>query len=68
MAIFQHNVARFPDTWRSHLERARLAVSKSDFETAKADMNHAIEGAPADLKPALADLLRQLESGVDINK
>ena len=68
MAIFQGNVARFPDTWRSHVERSRLATAKSDYATAKAEMKNALAAAPAELKPALADLLRQLESGVDINK
>jgi len=68
LAIFEGNIARFPDTWRSHVERSRLAAAKSDFDTAKAEMQKAMAAAPADLKPALSDLLRQLESGVDINK
>jgi len=68
MMIFQGNVARFPDTWRSHVERSRLAAAKSDFNGAKLEMNKAIEQAPAELKSTLADLLRQLENGVDINK
>ncbi len=68
IAIFEGNVARFPDTWRSHLERSRLAAAKNDYGAAKAEMKTAIAGAPPELKSALADLLRQLENGVDINK
>jgi tetratricopeptide (TPR) repeat protein len=68
MAIFEGNIARFPNTWRSHLERSRVAAGKSDFDTAKTEMKKALDAATPDLKPALADLLRQLENGVDINK
>jgi tetratricopeptide (TPR) repeat protein len=68
IAILRGNIARFPDTWRSHLERSRVAVAQPDYASAKAEMKKAMDAAPPDLKPALADLLRQLDAGVDINK
>jgi hypothetical protein len=68
MAIFKGNIAKHADTWRSHLERSRLAVSMNDYETAKQEIRTAIGTAPAEMTPALSDLLRQLEQRVDINK
>jgi hypothetical protein len=62
------NIAGFPYRCRSHVARSWLAAAKSDFAAAKAEMQKAMAAAPTDLKPALSDLLRQLESGVDINK
>ena len=68
LAIFRGNIAKHPDSWRSHLERSRLASATNDYDTAKKEMTIAIASASPDLKPALSDLLRQLEQGVDINK
>jgi tetratricopeptide (TPR) repeat protein len=68
LAIFEGNIAKHPGTWRSHLERSRLAVSANEYDRATQEMNAAIAAAPAEMKPALSDLLRQLAQRVDINK
>jgi tetratricopeptide (TPR) repeat protein len=68
IAILQHNVEMHPNGWRASLERSRVAVAKGDFPAAMKDMSTAIAAAPPGMKPALTDLLRQLQSGVDINK
>ena len=68
IAIFQRNVDAHPNGWRASLERSRVAVAKRDYATAAKEMSAAIGAAPEGMKPALTDLLRQLQSGVDINK
>jgi len=68
IAIFQRNVDAHPSGWRASLQRSRVAVAKRDYTAASKEMSAAIGAAPEGMKPALADLLRQLQNGVDINK
>jgi hypothetical protein len=68
LAIFRRNVEKHRDGWLAHLERARLAVGAGDYAAAIAAMRRAVSTAPPAMTPSLADLLRQLETGVDINK
>jgi tetratricopeptide (TPR) repeat protein len=68
LAILRRNVAKYPDGWLANVERARIAVGGRDYTTAANAMRAAAKAAPAGMAPALADLVRQLENGVDINK
>jgi hypothetical protein len=68
LAIFRRNVEHHPDGWLAHVERARLAVGRGDYAAAATAMRTAANAAPPGMAPSLADLVRQLENGVDINK
>ncbi len=68
IAILLHNIDMHPNGWRASLERSRVAVAKGDYRAATKEMSAAVGAAPPGMKPALTDLLRQLQSGVDINK
>jgi hypothetical protein len=68
LAIFRSNIAKHPNTTTAYLEAARIAVAAADFTNAIDEMKRAIDTASAGLQGVLRDLLRQLESRVDINK
>jgi tetratricopeptide (TPR) repeat protein len=68
LAILRRNVEKHADGWLAHVERARLAVGGRDYAAAVKAMRAAANAAPPAIAPSLADLLRQLENGVDINK
>jgi hypothetical protein len=68
LAILRRNVETHPDGWLAHVERARLAAGRGDYTAAAAAMRSAVNAAPPAIAPSLADLVRQLESNVDINK
>jgi tetratricopeptide (TPR) repeat protein len=68
VAIFRRNLENHPDGWLADVERARLAVGGGDYKAAVTAMRAAAKAAPSAMAPALADLVRQLENGVDINK
>lgn len=68
LEIFRLNVRTHPNDWIVHNDAARLAVAKSDFETAVKEMKIAIAGAPAAAKPPQEALLKRLEAKEDINK
>jgi tetratricopeptide (TPR) repeat protein len=68
LAILDRNVRRHPDGWLAQVERSRLAVGRHDYAAALQAMHAAVRAAPPDIAPSLADLVRQLENGVDINK
>jgi tetratricopeptide (TPR) repeat protein len=68
LEIFRRNIQQHPNTTIAHTEAARLAAAQGDYATAAKDMQRAIDVAPDGLKDDLRDLLRQLESKVDINK
>ena len=55
-------------SWVGHNNAARVAASKSDFDTAIKEMKLAATLAPESLKAQHADLVRRLENREDINK
>jgi tetratricopeptide (TPR) repeat protein len=66
--IFQTNIKKNPNHWLVHNERARLACAKGDFDSAVKEMRLAADGAPAQFKPQIANLVKRLEAKQDINK
>ena len=68
LAILRRNVETHPDGWLADVARARIAVGGRDYPAAVTAMRAAVKAAPPAMGAALADLVRQLESGVDINK
>src|SRR6185503_18230987 len=66
LAILRRNVEKYPDGWLADVERARIAVGGRDYPAAVTAMRAAVKAAPPAMGPALADLARQLESGIDI--
>jgi len=57
-----------PKHWVGHLAMARMASNSGDFTTASKEMVQAIDGAPANTKPALEGLQKRLQNKDDINK
>lgn len=57
-----------PKSWVGHLAMARVASSSGDFTAASKEMGQAIDGAPANTKPALEGLQKRLQNKDDINK
>jgi len=57
-----------PKHWIAHLASARIASNSGDFTTASKEMTQAIDGAPANTKPALEGLQKRLQNKDDINK
>lgn len=68
LAIFHANMAKDPTSWIAHSQLSRIAVAARDFTIAVREMKLAVAAAPEASKPALEDMVRQLESKVDINK
>ncbi len=68
LEVFRINITKHPGTVLAHNAAARVAAAKGDYDTAVKEMKLAVSMAPERSKPGLADLLRQLENGVDINK
>ncbi len=66
--LFRINIQKDPNTWIAHNEKARVAISEGDFDTAIKEMKLAMAGCPEALKAPHADLLRRLENHEDINK
>ncbi len=68
IGLFRINIQKDPNSWIAHNEKARVAVSEGDFDTAIQEMKLAMAGCPESLKAPHADLLRRLENHEDINK
>jgi hypothetical protein len=68
MQLLRANIKKYPTGWMAHNEAARIAVVQGDFDTAVREMKLAAEQATGPLKQANADLVKQLENKVDINK
>jgi tetratricopeptide (TPR) repeat protein len=68
LKLFSANIKKDPSSWIAHNESARIAVAKSDFDTAIQQMKLALASAPDALKDPHADLLRRLQNHEDINK
>ncbi len=66
--IFKVNVEKHPDTLIAHIELARIASGRGDFEEAIKEVNAAMKIAPDATKPNLANLLHRLQNREDINK
>ncbi|MGH9822512.1 MAG: DUF2911 domain-containing protein [Blastocatellia bacterium] len=68
LELFRINIKKDPNSWIAHNEAARLAVAKGDFDTAVKEMKLALAGSPESLKGQHSELIRLLESKVDINR
>jgi len=69
MEIFRQTVQRYPEHWLGHMAKARLNSAAGDYRKAAAEMKAAeAAGAPEQQKPGLANYLKRLEAGQDINK
>ncbi len=68
LEVFRENILKNPNTSLAHHQAARLAAAKGDYNSAVTEMKLAVAAAPERSKGSLADLLRQLQNGVDINK
>jgi tetratricopeptide (TPR) repeat protein len=68
LAILRRNVEKYPDGWLANVERARIAVAGGDYMAATTAIRAAVKAAPPGMAATLADLIHQLENGVDINK
>ncbi len=66
--IFRVNIKKNPNHWLVHNEMARLACAKGDFDGAVKLMKLAADGAPAQFKPQIENLVKRLEAKEDINK
>ena len=66
--IFRVNIKKNPNHWLVHNEMARLACAKGDFDGAVKEMKLAANGAPAQFKPQIENLVKRLEAKQDINK
>jgi len=66
--VFSHFIKANSTTWIAHNVAARIAVANGNFAGAVNEMKAAIAAAPDGTKDSLADLLRQLEANVDINR
>jgi hypothetical protein len=66
--IFQINIQKNPGHWLVYNEMARLACAKGDFDGAMKSMKLAADGAPAQFKPQIENLVKRLEAKEDINK
>lgn len=67
-AIFRANIKKYPDSWITHNEAARLAVAQGNFDQAVKEMKLAAAGADPQNKPGMEGLVRRLENKEDINK
>ena len=68
LEVFQANAARFPDTWPVDVGLARAYSALGQYEKALEHARLAYERAPNQLnKDALADSIKKLEKGEDIN-
>lgn len=68
LRVYRDDAAKHPGTWISHQEAARVAVGANDYDGAIHEAKLALSLAPAGAKADVADLIRQLESRVDINR
>ena len=66
--IFKLNIQSHPDTLIAHIELARIASGRGDFDTAIKEINAAMKLAPDATKRNLENLLRRLQNREDINK
>ena len=66
--IFKVNIQNHPDTLIAHIELARIASGRGDFDTAIKEINAAMKLAPDATKRNLENLLRRLQNREDINK
>jgi len=68
LELFRNNIKKDPNSWVAHNEAARIAVAKSDYDSAIREMKLAVTAATGTVKTQNADLVTLLENKVDINK
>ena len=66
--LYPQVVKKDPRHWVGHLAMARVASNSGDFSMASKEIAQAIDGAPANTKPALEGLQKRLQNKDDINK
>ncbi|HKE28398.1 MAG TPA: DUF2911 domain-containing protein [Bryobacteraceae bacterium] len=66
--IFRQTTQRFPDHWTGHMAAARVNSASGDYAKAAEEMRAAQSTAPDGQKPTIANYVKRLEAGQDINK
>jgi hypothetical protein len=68
MEIFRQTAQRYPNQWVGHVAQARVSSAAGDYKKAAAEMKAAAVDAPEQQRPNLANYVKRLEAGEDINK
>jgi tetratricopeptide (TPR) repeat protein len=68
MEIFRQTAQRYSNQWVGHVAQARVNSAAGDYKKAAAEMKAAAADAPEQQKPTLANYVKRLEAGEDINK
>jgi hypothetical protein len=69
MEVFRQTAKRYPDNWLGHMASARLSSAGGDYQKAAAEIKAALAADPPEQQKAgLANYLKRLEAGQDINK
>jgi hypothetical protein len=66
--IFRQTAQRFPNHWTGHMAAARVNSSAGNYTKAAEEMKAAQTTAPDGQKPTIANYLKRLEAGQDINR
>ena len=66
--IFRQTAQRFPDHWTGHMAAARVNSASGNYAKAAEEMKAAQTTAPDGQKPTIANYVKRLEAGQDINK
>lgn len=68
MSIFRQTAQKYPDNWIGHLAAARVSSAAGDYRKAAAELTAATAGAPDIQKPGLANYLKKVQAGQDMNQ
>ena len=69
MGVFRQTAERYPTHWLGHMSLARLNSASGDHAKALAEMKAAMAADPPEQqKPTIANYIKRLEAGEDINK
>lgn len=68
MSIFRQTAQKYPDNWIGHLAAARVSSAAGDYTKAAAELKAASAAAPDTQKPGLANYLKKVEAGQDMNQ
>jgi tetratricopeptide (TPR) repeat protein len=64
----REKIKRDPNSWMAHTEKARVALSAGDWETAVAEIKLAVAVAPEKLRPKIEKIVGQLDKTVGANR
>ncbi|WP_158748010.1 hypothetical protein [Acidobacterium sp. S8] len=67
LQLMREKIRQNPNSWTAHLEKARMALTDGNFETAIEEMNLAMPVAPEKMKPKLSQIITHMANSMDIN-